>query len=841
MVGLLVAIVLFVVSGAPASAAPASGASGPAPTVLVHAPDGVLPAGIPTVLELVAAGADGTPIAGTPSVDAVAGQIGVLVAAGPGRWRFPWSGGTGPTAFDVRIGDHAIRVGGPVFTDGAPALAAQPVEDAVAGDGLVRFRFVTTDGTAAPPVASVDVRVSEGRVREVRSAGDRLEIDVEPGGERIARVLSVALLDHRFPNARPAWAVARLRARPQLSLSAEPGSTATLRVGRRTYGPFTADASGMLSVGFDVFPGESSYELTLRDDLGNTQRSQGPLAVPSQPVLVAVEAPFSSGAMPDAWLAAFTPSGQPWTASEPTCRGALPASVRPHAPGVWRVDLPAGSRPVGLDALLDCMLAGAAAPLRLPPVPAVPARLDMRVYPDVLNVDFPLAQAQVQLLAADGVRLPPEGVVMTAVRGSIDAMARTDVLNVEYRANAAVIEAGSDRLEARYEAPAASGPPWSVELHAASVPDAAAGEKLRLLARVRLRDGRPAAGAAVRFEVGGASAVDVVVHEAHTDARGWAVLSVDAPRTLVRVEAVAGAARASRAVHALGDPVVLPDPLAPDLSAVVDLPVRAGRVREIALDVSPQPLLTGPGARAVVTVRLRDAAGNAVVDEPVVVAAAQGAVGPAERQPDGSWRAEYVPSPGVLDGRVRLSAASGGASASTELRLDPRPVRGSAAVGVGWLTNFGERSCPMVTAVLTSRLPVLPELLSARVSVSGHVAQAQVTDPLAKETVDVSATLVPIELGVQFAQRSGRRTLEAGVGALVTPYRLEVDFAGSGYTGVAVGPMGMSMHGGAAWRLGATEVYGEARWMLIPPGDAAVSFRRPMGGATAIVGYRILW
>jgi len=747
----------------------------------------------------------------------------------PGRYRFRYRAGLGDTVATVTVrvdtgapSTHTL----PLASPPVPAYGAPNETDASVGTPKIEVRFPRISGVRAPGRRLA--RASEGRVIEVREEADGVVVVVEPGAERNARVLGVGLLDVEDPRATPTFALVRLRARPQLSLTAEPGSAVTVRIGKRTYGPFVADASGAAAISFDAFPGEASYEIAVSDDLGNTQRSQGPLAVGTRPVLVGLEADLAGPRGAEVWLGAWTATGSPWAGAAPVCRTG--AGVRADAvvtgKGLYlaMMDEPAGG--ALFEPRVECGLADATIALALPLGTELPSRVELRAYPDTLSADFPIAQVQAALLNGRGERLPPDALRLTAQRGSLDLSPADGALRAEYR-GAAAVESGGDTLTAAWTHPVGEGLVWDLELSAA-----ADGGVLVALVRARDRQARPLPGAPVRVWLG-ELALDAV-----TDARGWAKVlfpAVPAEATIVRAETTLGITRAVAWLP--GAAQTLPDPAAPDLSAAIDLPIRAGRVRQVSLDVSPRPLVTGSGATGQITVRMLDFLGNAVTDEPVTLAASEGTIDPSEPQPDGSRVGTYRPPPVLFDRSVRITATTSAGTVATDLELAARPLQGSVGLSAGWIGNFGVVSAPMFSLALTQRIPFLPRVLSARVGVSAYSFETLVEDD-----VDVRATMVPFDIGLSATERWGRRSLSAGLAAVVAPYALTIDYGDDrGVSGVGLASPGLAVSGGGGYRLGNSELYAEGRFLLYTASARPISFEGSLGGLSLTAGYRVLY
>jgi hypothetical protein len=811
--------------------------------VLLYAPNGAPEPGRAATLE-VAVTEGVAPVEGAQVVLA-APPTDVVVPVGevaPGRYRFLYTpalgpvpeGGEGVANVTVRVGTsppsaHAVPLAAP-----PPPTYGPPAEiDALVGTPRIEMRFPRAEGRFVPGARLA--RVSEGRVLEVRDDTDGVVVVVEPGVERTARMLAVALLDVEDPRATPTFGLVRLRARPQLTLTADPGSTVTVRVGKRSYGPFVANAAGTAAVSFDAWPGESSYELAVADDLGNTQRSQGPLPVATRPVLVGIEAALSGQRGADLWLGAWAPSGAAWTGGAPLCRTG--AGVRTEAltagRALYRTTVAVPDAGALFDPRVECGLADATVALRVPLGSERPARIDLRVYPDTLSADFPIAQVQAALLDRRGERLPPDTLRLRAAVGELQVDMVDGALRGEYR-GAAAVERGGDTLEAAWDHPPGKGLAWDLEVHAA----ADQGESiLTTLVRALDRQDRPLAGLTVGVRLGELEAQNV------TDARGWARLTFPAvPPSATRVRATASGV--VREIAWLpGASQELPDPAAPDVQAKIELPIRAGRVRQVFLDVSPRPLLTGTGATANVVVRMLDFTGNPVTDEPVTIAASEGQVGLVEPQPDGSRKVQYRPPPNVLfDRTVRITATTTAGTVSTDLALTPRPVNGSFGVSAGWIGNLGVVSSPALSLTFNQRIPFLPKLLAARIGVTAYTFDATVDDPFTGESIVARVTPVPIDIGLVATERWGRRSLSAGLAAVVAPYGMTVVFGEElGASGVGLASPGLVVMGGGGYRLGNSELFAEARYLLFTASGTQVSFEGSIGGLSLMAGYRLLY
>lgn len=818
---LLTLVVTLTVSGA---AAMDSGAA--AMEVSAFLPEGSpLLAGEPIVVE-VALAEGGRPVSGA-RVTLVGGTDAVAEAAAPGRYRFRVQGAL-PRAVQVDGGDP-IPVALVLPAAPAPTVTPPPAQ-VVSADEVVHLRFGIVPRDAPLDPQEIIVVSSEGRVVAQRVTPDAVEIDVEPAPDRSARVLHVGVLDLSSPGQAPAWAEVRVRARQTADLQVGPGSTVSARVGGRRYGPFRADGAGYAHLGFDVWPGETTVEVTATDDVGNTRTVQSPLPTSTLPTVALLPWPLPEEAGVGFWVRAWAADGRAWDGESPTCVGAAgDLLLHAVAPGVWTGRHPRDPA-ASLDVGVDCALGLAAARVRLALGVGRPAGIELRVYPDTLASDFPLAQAQAVLVDARGEHRGIEGLTLRAERGRLVTQAIEGTLRGEYDGQAA-IAAGGDRLVAEWGAPPGRGSAWSLQLTAA----AGNGVEIVALARAHDRDGRPLAGQAVTFSTGG---IDTVVA---TDARGWATARLPTFEAAALVRARLGRIERSTAVFR-GVVTNLPDPAAPDLVRTLDLPIRAGRVRRIILDVAPRPITVGAGQTAIISMRLLDAAGNPVYGESVRLEADQGVLGEVRPRPDGTLDATWAPPTRTNAHYARISAAVGDTSVSTDVELVPRPVRGSLGIDAGWITNFGTVSGPIAGVTGRLHVPGLPSIASARVSLDTYAVARSVEDVGTGRMIDVRAQFLPISVGAELTQRRARRSTTGGIGLVLAPYTLAVDYgAERGLTGVALGPPGVVLNAGAGYRLDGSEVYAEARYLFTPTAPGALSFGGATGGLSFSAGYRILY
>ena len=375
-------------------------------------------------------------------------------------------------------------------------------------------------GLNPPAVGELDVVVSEGTYELVEEAG-RPVLVVTPDASPFPRTLSVGLRDRGGASA-PVWGEIRLRARPRIPVTAEPGATLDLEVGGREYGPCKADARGVIEARIDQYPGERVARATLQDDLGNTNESTIPLSVSDQSVLIAIEGERRSPSEPPrmVYLHAVDASGRP-AKQPPTCRS--------PAVGTFElVTLEPGSFLLPIEGLfpnerqgvrVDCALDDTGLALRLGGREGAPARISLQVWPTELSTDFPVAEVRVSLEDEVGNRLPVEDVQVGAELGTVELRFEGNAALGEYE-GAGAVEAGVDTIEATFAPRAVTGAPSALALVWSAIPESG-----RARVRVFARDGlaRPVRDASLTISAG-SDPVDV-----RTDEQGWAEADVRVP------------------------------------------------------------------------------------------------------------------------------------------------------------------------------------------------------------------------------------------------------------------------------------------------------------------------
>ncbi|HND31532.1 MAG TPA: hypothetical protein PLA94_16130, partial [Myxococcota bacterium] len=502
-----------------------------------------------------------------------------------------------------------------------------------------------------------------------------------------------------------------------------------------------------------------------------------------------------------------------------------PQPVTNLSPGLFRLNLPPED-PNRLDIRVECTLQESSAALRLPVVRPGPTRLELRVYPEQLSSDFPVADVGVSLMDIRGEPLPIEGVQLRAMHGRLVTEPVTGtVLRAEYHGEAA-LSSGGDLIEAFWFEPLGSGGAWRLGLASQPI-----GDRLRVRVRVEDRQGYPLEGVNVRLEPEGAAPILV-----QSGPRGEVEVEIAASRR-IRASA-AGLSTEHRPL--LGD--VLPAAAAPELEARRELSLQAGRVRKIEMDVSPVPLVIGSGQKAVLRVRMVDASGQVVRDEPVDIQVSEGSIGPQSVASDGTIAVDYVPTNSGLSRQVELQARSGNSVATATLPLVPRTVSGGITLTGGYLTNFGAVSSPTLWATVDGKIPGLPSPLRWRAGLGFWNLRSQFTSATFGEEVLSNTTFFPVEIGVELVQRRGRSQLQAGLAGVVVPYYYRLSFDGErGPTGPAIASPGLLVHVGAALRIGNSELPVELRYLLVTASGNAVRFDGSPGGLALSLGYRFLY
>lgn len=791
--------------------------------------DGPLRPGRAATIEIAATNAAGAPETGPPRVLVEGGGIGALQPVRPGIWRAEVVPSPDAKALDVSL--PGVRRS---FVVAPPPPSSLGVPDGI--EAVVRGEVVSFVVTSADvlPVEAVEVVTSEGRIAGIAAVPGGIEVKLALDDLPYPRWVPVGVRDVRRDE-QPAWTAVRVRARPRIPLQAERGARLTLKVGSRTYGPFVAGADGAIEGKVDQYPGDVVASAILVDDLGNENRTEIPLVTQSAPALVAVAAGVLSPGRPPPliYLRALGADGEA-SREAPTCRtpaGELP--VRPLADGgAWLVPLPPLRDPS--DVRVACAIGPTSTALRVGAVSGVPSRLSLRVWPDELLADFAVAELSVVLDDTRGERLPVGGVTVEAERGTI-AMEPGDgiVLSGEYDGSAA-IEAGEDRITARYAASPGTGPVDELLVQFAAVPSAAGDLVVYARAVDALR--RPLAAIPLTVRVGEAETAIT------TGADGWgtARVGIPAPAGPVAVT-VTSSSRSANALCLPGESAT-GGPGVADLEASQTVAIRPGRVTGISIQIEPAILRAGPGAVAWVYVKLEDGAGQPVVDEPVDIQVSEGQVGELRARADGTFVAEYTPLAAEQSREIEITARTSTVRSTAHLTLEPRVVRVAFGPWVGGQTNFGSLLRPAggVDADLRVRSRLVGEAMILRLGVSGSAFRSTATTDVGPP-VDLRSTVVPLSAAVLLRQDRGPWSVWGGAGGIVGPHWMEVRFGDELVTQglrLLVGPM---ITGGAGVRAPGGEVVFNLQGSWLPATNDDVGYTGNLGGLAGGLGYRLVY
>lgn len=717
----------------------------------------------------------------------------------------------------------------------SPSLVAQEARDAVAWTESVEFTFLSVD---PPSPDQVVVATSEGQVREVSIVPGGITITVAPGPERVARVLAVGVLDLRTPGQVPVYATVRLRAHHGGQVNAEPGSRLSIRIGGRGYGPWVADSTGTTPVSFDALPGETSYELTVADDLGNTQKVINAVPTIARPAFVGLSrATFDRRG---AWLAGWDARGQPFAGEPPTCRlGGAREPARALTRGQWTWSSPPET---SQEQVAVCALSEATATIRVASVASTPAQLALRVYPETVSVDFPLAEVQAWLLDEQGQRLQPDGIELAAAAGQLTPVPALDAIRADYNGTQAA-PTGGDDIRAIWRRPSGNGPAARLELCVGGDvgPNGESGPRTAVV-RVLDANRRPLPEHPVEFAVRSLSVGQTRSFAGLSDGRGYARFPVEEPamHLVASSGAAAGELLSTQLADVSADCLARADAQGADLISKFRLPIAAGRVRQVSIETEPRTLRLDPGATARVRVRLIDGAGGVVRDERVELTSSEGALSTQVIEADGSITALFTPDASALGRSVAITATAGDNSVATTLDLVPREVHGGVSVAVGYLTSLGTVASPTGVLAVEQRLP-LPGL-AVRMGVSAYGFAIGLDDDLSGETIQIRGIFFPIEAGATYTQRGPRWSLGAGIGLVLVPYGLSATYeAGRTAGGPGLSAPGVVARGGLGYRFGQAEAFLEAGYLLYTLPDSLVGISGNAGGLTGALGYRLLY
>lgn len=803
--------------------------------IAVVVPSGALRPLVPTPILVSATGAGGVSSLESPRVK-VDGKV-HDAGAGPEPGVFALTvtpSRPGPLRVEVDVAGMTQTVELPVARFPTSTLVIPPKVDAQAGDRRVTFRV---SGADLPPPELLDVSVAEGAVLGVSALKDAIEVAVDPGASEAARVVAVAVRDVRR-EVSPSFSVLRLRARAAVDLQTEPGATVNVAVGRRNYGPFKADASGVVRPVMEQYPGESAAQLTLVDDLGNETRSSLALNATARASLVAlVSDPLVPGQLsPGIFLHGVHGDGHDWAGRAPVCHTAAAENLPVVAvdKAFWYAALPTDAP--RRDLRVRCTLGEAAeAMVRVEATRWVAREIALRVWPDRLSSDLPTAEVQAILLDSDGDRMAAQGLTLAADYGRIERLNDDGVsIRSEY-AGFEAVDRGGDAVRARFDTPAApvQGAEFVRSLTLGHSVVSANG-RFSLFIRALDRWGRPVAGVALTGRVGERRASGT------TGQDGWAEVPFVLPPGSgpLRVEA----ATAWRSVSGIvpREAPAIGGPGTPDLLVERWLPIAAGRVRRIDVSVHPSILYTGPRAVAQIRAKVLDGSGREI-RVPPTIEVSEGNVGTWTSSEDGGFVAQYTPSvrPGRRD--VRLTLQSESATAQAALRLESRPVDRSIGFAVGGAFNFGAVQSPSIALDLESRTDLLDRQLFIRAGMAWWTVDAAAATGLGGD-LQLRTMVFPTTLAAVARREVGPQALWGGVGGVISAYRSDARFGDDErYVGWGVYPPGFTVLAGWGYRLPLAELFVEARGVALVSPGGSVAWQGSIGGLTAYGGYRVIF
>lgn len=812
----------------------------------VVAVDGALRPGISSRIEVAVTDSLGKPVRERPvlSLDAGASRPTEDPAA-PGVWTWRVTAPAGITSLGLTVSAlgsvwrHELTVALPPET----AMALPKGAVATVGGGRIRLRV---SGGDVPHPAALQVVHSEGRLLGVSRLGDDLEVVIQPEDSQLARVILVGVRDSRS-DARPSWGVVRMKARATITLDdAAPYSVVRIELGGRTYGPFSADGRGNVEAHLEHYPEERSAHMEISEPTGSIQSRPISLTTRFAPELASFVAGkwLPGQPAPHVFLRAIQPDGRSWRGARPTCRTPRigPLGVVPMGDGEWMLQVPDLGDESPLDMRVICSLgASAETSFVIPLADEVPHKMTMRVWPDQLSADLPLADVQVGLENAYGERISADGTVeFAASRGEVEVVqVRSATVRAEFQGPPAP-DPGPVTVLATWTAPPGTGAVAELALAWGG----RAGED-EVVAHLRALDSlrRPVSGAMATLASGG------IENEVVTGEDGWATAAFDLPADIDRPFRVVGSTD-RRHVEGLFVPETLGTggPGSPDLRTHQTIDIQPGRVSAIAMSVTPDTLSPGPSALAFVSVGLTDRAGQIVSGENTIVEASAGTLTPAGMSQEGALIWEYTPP---LGGRVRevlITARNEalGVEDSVRLEIRPRPVNRAIGVAAGGLWNFGDLLSAHAALDVEFRIYSFSRFvrrggpgLMLRTSVGFYSEQAT-ADTLLGPPADVRMLILPVSALLLFRTEFGANGVWFGIGGVFAPYHGRMAFAGETTAqGSGVLPPGLALSAGYGLRLPVGELALELRPLLLTSQGGDYALQGFVGGIAATIGYRL--
>ncbi|MFT5680735.1 MAG: hypothetical protein ACI8RZ_001641 [Myxococcota bacterium] len=765
---------------------------------------------------------------GPPVVRSESGVVGDAARLSDGLWEFPYQAPDERDRLVVTVDEappFVLRVTPGVLS--APSLKLSEVTG-TAGEGIPIVLTVT--GVNLPDPEDLTVAISEGQIVSVEAAGGALAITWQPARDPFARAIPIGILDARTPDVAPTWGVVRLRGRPRLPLQVEPGASVTVTVGGRSYGPFVANASGLVRPRIEVWPGEDTIDILTEDALGNVGRTRQALGGDALPRLLGLSAGLSGAGLspPRVFLWAVRPDGRAWRGEAPVCYG-------PDGEALSGGKLGSGQWSLLADGIerLDCGLAGQARTVvTLPEGPQTPGNLQLQVSPTTLTADLPRARVRVFLEDAQGRALSASGVVVGAGLGVVRMTDEDGVLSGEYLGEGA-LSVGSDLITAAWSQSPGRGEIWDVEL--AATPTSGG---VQIAGRALNRVGHPVPAVPMLLRVGNQ---EVTVD---TDVLGWAAAELVALTPQV-VSIQVG--QRTRAAGWIPGRAVGTSPGSPDLLVNESITIEAGRVREIFMSTDPRVLVAGGGFTAEVEIRLEDRVGRPILDEEIILEASQGWLSPVTPEPDGRYLAIYTPPDDLSAGVVQITAVAGegGLVAATDLRIVPRITRRLTGPTGGWLRGLGELSSPWLALEHDWQPAAWEAPIFLRLYAGGYRDQVTVEDDVTGETVELELTVVPVGVGAAARQELRLLTGWLGMAVTVAPYYQETRFAGqqdptATSLGIASLP-GLQLFGGVGRRFPNGELQVQTGGLVLIDGAKDIGWTGFIGGVWVSAGYKFIY
>jgi len=809
-----------------------------APTVRAAPVGGPLAVGECGLLEVLVE-EDGRPVDGVLQVEPHSSPV----LMGPGRWHVTWTGGPDAQTLHGTFSHGGNTQAFEVDLQPAPASPSlrwpQSLQGVAGSDVPVE---VVLEGSLSGRVEDIRAATAAGELAALRSTPEGIEIDILPPPTPFPRAIPLLVQDVAAPGAPADLGVLILRARTTIPVRTTPGTKVVVQLGGRTLPEVVAGDDGVAAVSVYVRPGEQSARISLEDPAGNRSTSSIQLGGDPRPHLVGFAVPGQGDVrQPSIVVGATHASGAPWTGAEPRCAtpSGLAIGLAAESKGVWRGHLSAseadGTRTVECHLGLD-----AQATLTLPRPTPRPERLVLRVSPPELDARAPNALVRAWVEDRHGDRLSIGLPELTTNAGTLFARQSTSdaaasssppgVAIFDYDGREAIVSGGA-RIEARWSAPAGSGPvrdfdfAWSTD-----------GTTLQLAGRALDAQGRPRLGSDVVFSVGDRRLSGEALDQ------GWTAASVQAPSDVLWVTVSDPSTGRMRGAWVLLGSSGGPDWTAADLSTRHELRIVTGPVRRVNLRTDPPTLISAGGQTARVRVELLDRDGNPVTDVPVELVASRGTLTEPRRRPDGTIEATYTPAREGDAGAVEIlvrSPEEAFPTTATQLELVADALRSAPGLHIGWLAGSDGLSSPWVGLDGDIALNALPDSVRLRVGVGFYGARATDVDPSSGSPVRVSADLVPVGVGLVGRQTRARLVTWVGGSVLVVPYWLRVSVGETtGVKGLALAPPGAHAFGGAGFRTRTGQVDLSLGYVFITTLSGSGGWQGGAGGVLSTLGYR---